>query len=60
VQSLVCYTAIVRRGSVGLPVRYRPVELLKAVMGRGVSVAKRCGHISNSGVLNKEYMHQEM
>jgi len=56
----VCYTAIVHRGSVGLPVRYRPVELLRIVMGRGVSVVKRCGYINNSGVLKKEYMHQEM
>jgi hypothetical protein len=56
----VCYTAIVHRGSVGLPVRSRPVELLKTVVDAVFSVVKRCGYINNSGVLNKEYMHQEM
>ena len=55
-----CYTAIVRRGSIGLTVHCRPVELLKAEMGRGVSVVKHCSHYYDSGVLNMEYMHQEM
>ena len=55
-----CYTAIVRRGSVGLLIGCRPIELLRIVVGRGVSVVKRCRHINDSGVLNKEYMHPEI